>query len=152
MAAGLAIGLAAGSARAQPWQPQAPPAAAELQRAPEPDVTAGRAIDAIIMAQWQALRASDAAGGYAYASPRLQEMYGSPAAFLDMVRTGYQPVFAARRIDFEDFVTFRGYLARRVRLIGAPGQERGALYLMTRLADGSWRIAGCILLAPAAQS
>jgi Domain of unknown function (DUF4864) len=152
MAAGLAIGLAAGSAGAQPWQPQAPPAAAELQRVPEPDPTAGRAIDAIIIAQWQALRASDAAGGFAYASPRLQEMYGTAAAFLDMVRAGYRPVLAARRIDFEEFVTFRGYLTRRVRLIGGPGQERDAIYLMTRLADGSWRIAGCILLVPASQS
>jgi Domain of unknown function (DUF4864) len=152
MAAGLAIGLAAGPARAQPWQPQAPPSAAGLQRVPDPDAAASRAIDAIIIAQWQALRTSNAAGGFAYASPRLQEMYGSPAAFLAMVRAGYQPVLAARRIDFEDFVTFRGYLTRRVRLLGASGQERDALYLMTRLADGSWRIAGCVLLVAASQS
>lgn len=152
LAAGTAAALVAGSAAAQPWQPQAPPAAAELTPAPNPGAGAGRAIDAIITAQWQAFRSSDAVGGYAYASPRLQEMYGTPAAFLDMVRAGYQPVLAARRIDFEEFVTFRGYLARRVRLIGGPGQAREALYMMTRLADGSWRIAGCILLAPAAQT
>src|ERR1700756_943869 len=95
LAAGSAVALAAGAARAQPWQPQAPPAAAELPPAPDPGVAADRAIDSIITAQWQALRASDAAGGFAYASPRLQEMYGTAAAFLDMVRSGYRPVVAA---------------------------------------------------------
>jgi Domain of unknown function (DUF4864) len=79
-------------------------------------------------------------------------MYGTADSFLAMVQAGYQPIFAAVRFDFVRFVEFRGYLTREVRLGGPAGAEQEALYMITRLPDGSWRIAGCILMAPPAQS
>jgi hypothetical protein len=140
------------TAAAQPWQPQTPPSIADLVPAPDPEAGTARAIDEVIGAQWRAFRARDGAAGFSYASPRLQQAYGAPDAFMAMLRAGYGAVLEARKVEFESFVLFRSYLTRRVRLHGRSGEEQDALYLMTRLADGSWRIAGCILLAPAAQS
>jgi Domain of unknown function (DUF4864) len=147
-----AAGAGVTEATAQPWVPSAPPQPSDLTPAPEPDESSRRAIDLVILSQWHALRAADAAASFAYASPRLREMYGTADSFLAMVQAGYQPIFAAVRFDFVRFVEFRGYLTREVRLGGPAGAEQEALYMITQLPDGSWRIAGCILMAPPAQS
>jgi hypothetical protein len=139
-------------AAAQPWIPSAPPAAGDLASAPEPGEAVQRAIDLVILAQWQALRAADAAASFAYASPRLREMYGTAESFFAMVKAGYRPILAAARFDFVRFVEFRGYLTREVRLGDPAGAGQDALYMMTQLPDGTWRIAGCVLMAPLAQS
>ncbi len=154
-AAGLLICLLVGPllpAAAQPWAPGAPPGPADLGASIDPGPAAGHAIDQAILSQWQAIRASDAAGGFAFASPRLREMYGTPDQFFAMVEAGYRPVLQAERLEFLRFVEFRGYLTREVRLTEPSGGSQDALYMMTRLADGSWRIAGCVLMAPATQS
>jgi hypothetical protein len=58
-----AAGAGVTEATAQPWVPSAPPQPSDLTPAPEPDESARRAIDLVILSQWPALRAADTTAG-----------------------------------------------------------------------------------------
>ena len=103
------------------------------------------AIRDVIEAQLEAFRRDDGAGAFAYASPAIQRMFGTPERFMRMVREGYAPVYRPRRVDFRDLVTEGGRLTQRVRLVGPDGRPVIANYFMERQPDGTWRIDGCVL-------
>ena len=102
----------------------------------------------IIAAQIQAFRADDGPAAYSYAAPLIQKVFPTSDVFMDMVRKGYQPVYRPRVFDFGNIVDMNGQPTQRVHVVGPDGRRVNALYLMTRLPDGSWRIDGCFLQAP----
>jgi Domain of unknown function (DUF4864) len=106
------------------------------------------AIRDIIGKQVEAFQRDDGATAFGYASPAIQGMFGTPEAFMDMVRRGYQPVYRPRVFDFAEIVDLQGQPAQKVRVIGPDGRPVTAFYPMTQLPDGSWRINGCFLQAP----
>ncbi len=106
------------------------------------------AIRDVIQAQVDAFRRDDGDAAFALASPGIQRMFGSARIFMDMVRQGYQPVYRPRRFDFGEVVTLQGQPAQKVDVVGPDGRPVIAVYPMTRLPDGSWRIDGCFLKAP----
>ena len=75
-------------------------------------------------------------------------MFGQSAIFMDMVRQGYRPVYRPRTFDFREIVELHGEIAQKVHVVGPDGRPVTAVYPMTQLPDGSWRINGCYLLAP----
>ncbi|MFZ5790581.1 MAG: DUF4864 domain-containing protein [Pseudomonadota bacterium] len=139
-------------ALAQAWAPRERPVEEALPPAADPGRAASAEIAAMIEAQWRAFLAEDGPAAFAYASPRLQETYQRPSNFMAMVEAEYGLVYRARAIEPLDYVTYEGYLARRVAVTGPGGERATALYLLARIADGSWRIAGCLLFRPALQS
>jgi len=153
----LAVAALFGIAVASPVLAQErPPAALEaepvLAPAPDPGPSAARAIASLIEGQWRAFLADDGAAAFAAASPGLQATYQRPANFMAMVAAEYGVVYRARALALADFVLWHGYLAERVGVTGPRGERATALYLLMRLADGSWRIAGCLLFRPALDS
>ena len=62
-------------------------------------------------------------------------------------RTGYQPVYRPREVQFGAIATVNGDIVQRVELIGPDGKPALALYVMQRQADASWKINGCFLTA-----
>jgi hypothetical protein len=106
------------------------------------------AIRDVIQAQVEAFRRDDGESAFALASPGIQRLFGTAEIFMDMVRQGYQPVYRPRRFDFGEVVTLGGQPAQRVDVVGPDGRPVIAVYPMTRLPDGSWRIDGCFLKAP----
>ena len=102
-------------------------------------------IRAVIAEQMAAFRRDDAAGAYAFATPKIQQQFGNADIFLEMVRTGYRPVYRPSSVEFLDLVRVEGQLVQRVHVIGPDGRPRIALYVMERQPDGSWKIDGCIL-------
>lgn len=139
-------------ALAQTWAPRAEPVEEALPSAPDPGREASAAIAAMIEGQWRAFLADDGPAAFAYASPLLQETYQRPSNFMAMVEAEYGLVYRAHALEPLDYVTYKGHLARRVAVTGPAGERATALYLLTRLADGRWRIAGCLLFRPALQS
>jgi hypothetical protein len=129
---GVALGLAT-TAVAQP---------ATLSKA---DRTA---IREVIRGQVEAFQRDDGAAVFGFASPGIQSMFGQPDIFMDMVRQGYQPVYRPRVFDFREVVELNGQPAQKVHVVGPDGRPVTAVYPMTRLPDGSWRIDGCFLQAP----
>jgi hypothetical protein len=142
-----------GAALASPALAQDRPARAlepepALAPAPDPGGSAAAAIAALIEDQWHAFLADDGAAAFAAASPALQATYQRPVNFMAMAAAEYGVIYRARSLEPADFVFWQGYLARRVAVTGPQGEPATALYLLTRLADGGWRIAGCLLFRP----
>lgn len=106
----------------------------------------GSAIRSVIEKQIEAFRRDDGEGAFAFAAPSIRAMFGTAAAFMEMVRSSYRPVYRPSAIEFDDLSESDGVIAQRVHLVGPDGKPRTALYIMERQPDGSWRIAGCVLL------
>ena len=106
------------------------------------------AIREVIESQLAAFQRDDAAGAFAYASPKIQAMFGDPRTFMQMVRTGYEPVYRPRRFEFQDVIDVRGQPAQEVFFVGPDGGEVLGIYIMDQQPDGRWRIDGVYLVKP----
>jgi ketosteroid isomerase-like protein len=118
--------------------------------AQQPAVSAAdkAAIRDVIQGQVDAFRRDDADAAFGFASPMIQGMFGQSAIFMDMVRQGYRPVYRPQAFDFREVVVLNGQIVQKVHVIGPDGRPVTALYPMTQLPDGRWRIDGCYLQAP----
>lgn len=121
-----------------------PAAAARSQPADGSDAD-GNAIVSVIRSQLDAFKADRAAEAFGYASPGIQSMFQTPDRFMQMVRSGYGPVYRPREVQFLDLMVERGELVQRVLFVGPDGVPVIAHYVMERQPDGSWRIAGVTL-------
>ncbi len=99
-----------------------------------------------IQSQMAAFMADDAATAYGFAAPSIQSYFGSPGRFMDMVRSGYLPVYRPSNVRFGKFAERGGQLLQEVRLTGPKGQDWVALYTLQAQDDGSLRITGCQLI------
>ena len=106
------------------------------------------AIRDVISRQVEAFRRDDSDAAFGLASPDVQRLFGTAQTFMEMVRRGYQPVYRPRVFDFGNIVELNGQPTQRVHVVGPDGGRVNALYPMTRLPDGRWRIDGCFLQAP----
>jgi hypothetical protein len=105
----------------------------------------GAAIRSVIGRQIEAFRRDDAPGAFAFASPGIQGMFGTPERFLDMVRRTYPAVYRPRSVEYGELSQENGRIVQHVELTGQDGQPQLALYEMERDGD-TWRIAGCTLV------
>ncbi|MBX9930273.1 MAG: DUF4864 domain-containing protein [Methylobacterium sp.] len=102
---------------------------------------------ATVERQIEAFRKDDAATAYAQAAPAIQSMFPSPDSFIAMVRSGYKPVYRARRFSV-DRIEPAGEdgMALGVSLQDEEGVDWMALYSLEKQSDGAWRINGCKLV------
>jgi hypothetical protein len=117
-------------------------------RAEEPTTADRAAIRQVIEQQIEAFRRDDGEAAFGFASPTIRGMFGAPDVFMDMVRSGYRPVYRPKTFEFGALISLDGKPTQKVDVIGPDGRPVVAFYVMTRLADGSWRIDGCYLQAP----
>lgn len=103
------------------------------------------AIRSVIERQLEAFQRDDGATAFTFASPYLQGMFGTPEAFMAMVKGGYQPVYRPRGHEFATLVKGESGPVQKVLFTDADGRVVLALYSMERQPDGSWRISGCSL-------
>jgi hypothetical protein len=99
----------------------------------------------VITEQLDAFARDDAPRAFSLATPAIRARFGTPEAFLDMVRTDYAAVYRPRSVEFDESVVIEGEVMQPVRMIDAHGAAWIALYPMERQADGTWRINGCQL-------
>jgi hypothetical protein len=102
-------------------------------------------IRGVVAAQREALVAGDGERAFAFATPALRRQYGSAAAFMRMVRSGYQALVDARYVEFLEGAVIDGSTIQPLRLVMPDGAVLVALYTMERQPDGAWRIAGCVI-------
>jgi len=117
-----------------------------------PGVDDPGAIRTVISRQLDAFRRDDGVAAFAFASPTIQRLFGTPEAFMDMVRRSYRPVYRPRDVRFEELLVHDGQLVQRVVLVGPEQEVVIALYEMQRQPDGKWRINGCFLLPAGEQA
>jgi hypothetical protein len=116
----------------------------------EPAVTAEdfAEIRAVINRQLDAFRRDDAQGAFALVSPGVQQTFGTPQRFLDVVRAAYRPMLRTASVRFLEPVVFGGDAVQPVQLTDRSGSVWLAYYAMQRQKDGSWRANGCHLVQP----
>ena len=106
------------------------------------------AIKSVIESQLNAFAADDGQGAYSHAAPIVKGIFPTVEGFMTMVRKGYQPVYRnTGRVYGDVFKDGLNRPAMRVVLTGQDGKRYEALYAMEQQPDGSWKIAGCVIIA-----
>jgi Domain of unknown function (DUF4864) len=105
-------------------------------------------IRAVINRQIDAFRRDDAPGAFALVSPAVQQSFGTPERFLDVVRAAYRPVYRPAALAFLEPVVLGDETVQPVQVTDRSGTVWLAYYAMQRQRDGSWRTNGCHLAPP----
>jgi hypothetical protein len=111
------------------------------------------AFERIITSQIEAFRRDAGEDAFAFASPDIRRQFGSAANFMTMVRNGYPQVYRPDSFRFGKVTReMSGRPTQRVHIIDANGTSWTALYAFEQQPDGSWRIAGVVMLRTGEQS
>lgn len=103
------------------------------------------AIRGIIQDQIEAFKRDDAARAFSYATPALQNMFGSQERFMAMVKEGYKPVYRPRSYTMGEFKDTPDGTSLSVQIQDLEGMDWVAIYTLEQQPDGTWRISGCFL-------
>jgi len=106
-------------------------------------------IRAVIHRQIDAFRRDDAPSAFALASPGVQQAFGTPQRFLDVVRMAYRAVYRPSHVAFLEPMVLSGDVVQQVQVTDRAGNVWLAYYSMQRQDDGTWRTNGCHLVQPA---
>jgi Domain of unknown function (DUF4864) len=105
------------------------------------------AIRTVVELQLKAFQAGDGARAFSFASPGIQQQFGSIEQFMQMVKASYASVYWPRSVVFEGLIWMQSLPVQQVMLMDQGGRLFRAYYWMERQLDCSWRIAGCRLMA-----
>ena len=105
-------------------------------------------IRTVINRQIDAFRRDDAQEAFKLVSPAVQETFGTPERFLDVVRASYRAMYRPAVVTFLGLTSIGDEAVQRVRITDRGGAVWVAYYAMQRQKDGSWRTNGCHLVQP----
>jgi hypothetical protein len=105
-------------------------------------------IRAVIHRQIDAFRRDDAHSAFALVSPGVQQAFGTPERFLDVVRMAYGAVYRPASVSFLELVVMGAEVVQPVQVTDRAGGVWLAYYAMQRQQDGTWRTNGCHLVQP----
>jgi hypothetical protein len=105
-------------------------------------------IRTVINRQIDAFRRDDAQEAFKLVSPAVQETFGTPERFLDVVRASYRAMYRPAAVTFLGLTSIGDEAVQRVRITDRGGAVWVAYYAMQRQKDGSWRTNGCHLVQP----
>jgi hypothetical protein len=103
------------------------------------------AIRTTIESQLAAFKRDDGSAAFTYAAPSLKQKFRTPENFMNMVRTGYEPVYRPREVEFHEVVAVQGAPAQEVLVVDQDGVAYLAYYFMQQQPGGQWLISGCFL-------
>jgi hypothetical protein len=103
------------------------------------------AVRLVIEKQLAAFAEDEAERAFAFASPKIQEMFITARNFMDMVRIAYPVVYRPASLRFQVPYWEEDEVWQSVEMRDAQGADWTALYTLLRQADGVWRINGCVL-------
>jgi len=107
------------------------------------DVQNRTKIQAVISNQLRALQRDDDVVAFSYATPTVRRQFGSPQAFMAMVRRGYETLYHHRSTQFLEAAILEGNVIQPVRIVTVDGEVIVALFTMEQQADEDWRVSGC---------
>lgn len=103
------------------------------------------AIEGVIQSQMEAFLADDVAGAFTYASPMIQNIFGSHQRFGVMVEQGYPMVWRHREVKFLELRMRGAHLWQKVLITDNAGNLHLLDYQMIEEA-GRWQINGVQIL------
>ncbi|MGH1444693.1 MAG: DUF4864 domain-containing protein [Cognatishimia sp.] len=98
-------------------------------------------IQDVISRQIEAFQEDDVEAAYGFASPPIQNLFGSPARFGAMVRNGYPMVWRPSDFRFLELKELRGTYRQKVLFKDVQGVFHELEYQMLLIED-RWRING----------
>lgn len=140
--AGLLPLLATSALQAAPPQGRDAPLHAAAEKLPGDE--AGE-VRAVVQAQLDAFAADDAEAAFRFATPAIQQRFGSAERFLMTVREAYPAVYRPASIFFMTPIRVGDEVVQQVRLVDGDGAVWIAIYTLERQPDQAWRIQGCQL-------
>ena len=102
-------------------------------------------IRSIIERQISAFKSEDAAEAFSYAAKNLQDHFGNPEKFVEMVKQHYMPVFKPSWYQFDHFEMQDGVPIQAVMLQGQSGFIWIVIYRFDQQSDQNWKITGVSL-------
>lgn len=109
-------------------------------------------VQLVVRAQLEAFAADDAERAFSYAAITIQQMFGTPDQFIEMVRSTYPVVYRPASVTFLAPKADGQTIVQPVHMTDGKGGSWLALYRVQQQKDKSWRIAGCVLVANSGQS
>ncbi|MDJ0650239.1 MAG: DUF4864 domain-containing protein [Xenococcaceae cyanobacterium MO_188.B19] len=100
----------------------------------------------IIETQLKAFQEDNEIEAFGFASPKIQEQFGTPENFIRMVKTQYHPVYRPRAVMFRGFTTVNHFPAQVLVMMDQEGNLTQVVYVMQHQSDRSWRIHGCFFV------
>ncbi|MFQ5763515.1 MAG: DUF4864 domain-containing protein [Rhodospirillales bacterium] len=110
------------------------------------------AVVTVIKDQMAAFRRDDGETAFKFASPDVQDQFGSADAYLLKFATAYGAVYRPKAVTFLNLAFSRGRLVQRVLVVGPDERAVVALFPMVQMDDGTWRIDGCVLVPATGKS
>lgn len=101
-------------------------------------------IKEVILSQILAFAEDDAERAWQYASRDIQQRFGSPEVFLEVVRVTYPAVYRAGTVKFRQLTPHPGFAVQSLLIVGPEGLYWDSIYTMVE-DEGSWRIEGVLL-------
>ena len=103
-------------------------------------------IQSVIADQLDAFGKDDDTRAYDHASDMIKQLFPSKSIFMEMVRTGYPPVYRSKSWSFAEPTTTETGISQIVKLTDEQGRAWNALYTLERDSKGEWKITGCRIL------
>ncbi len=114
--------------------------------APRAHADAASEIQSVISDQLKAFNEDDTQRAYGHAADIIKKIFPSSQIFMEMVKTGYPPVYRAKSWSFNEPTPLDNGYSQIVRLTDEQGRMWSALYTLERDSAGEWKITGCRLL------
>lgn len=111
-----------------------------------------QSVVSVIKDQLAAFQRDDGKAAFAFASPDVQDQFGTPEAYLAKFAAAYEAVYRPKHVTFLNLAYSRGRLVQRVLVVGPDGGAVVALFPMVQMPDGSWRVDGCVLVPATGKS
>jgi hypothetical protein len=102
------------------------------------------AIRKVISDQLDAFARDDGPRAFSLATAGIQATFGTPEAFMEMVKSQYPVVYRPKSVQFQPPEFVHGEVVQPVRMTDSEGGAWLALYPMLR-EGGRWRTNGCLL-------
>ena len=111
------------------------------------DSNPAQAYEKIISSQIDAFRRDAGTEAFSFASPTIRRMFGTADNFMQMVQKGYPQVYRPQSFKFGKVTTeMDGRPTQRVHITDMAGRSWTALYAFELQGDGTWRIAGVVVV------
>jgi Domain of unknown function (DUF4864) len=101
-----------------------------------------KATQQVIGEQIEAFKAGDGAKAYSYAAPSIKQVFTTVDIFMNMVQSGYMPLYKPESYVFGSNTIISGQVHQEVLVTDAQGKQWQAVYTLMRQEDGSWKVTG----------
>ena len=102
-------------------------------------------IQRVITLQNRAFHRNDEAVAFSYATPNARRFFGTPRAFMEMVRSSYSALYRNTSHEFLEAAVIDGVVVQPLKILTEDGEIIVALYTVEQQADKAWRVGSCEL-------